>query len=326
MRANLRSLTATHAGLGLYKGLNGCDPADKQKLLEAIAKTPIGAVYKTAFERWRDALKDPVFIEATTTTPLAIGLGNSSPIENGLAIHYTYGTPYLPGSAIKGLLRRAADKYSLNEEEKAVLFGEEPNKERNTQGSAAHLVYWDGWLHPESKNPFQKDVITVHHHEYYGKRGVVWPTDFDDPNPVAFLSVRPETKFCIAINSASQGSHDWVIRAAEMLEWGLANLGLGSKTNAGYGYFGDFKRIVPERPKTQVERIAGVEKQTQVVLSQVRDASSLSKIDDYLRELEGLESPLRKSSLEAIKDHLTTIKRWDLEKNRCQKIQALLEE
>jgi hypothetical protein len=51
----------------------------------------------------------------------------------------------------------------------------------------------------------------------------------------------------------------------------------------------------------------------------------LSKIDDYLPKLEVLEPDLQRSSLEAIKTHLTTMKRWDLDKNRCKKIQQLLE-
>lgn len=332
------TLPGCHAGLALHRFLENQPeqgakfskdkPHPYAKLAQRIADWEVPKDYKQAYQRWREALQsmNVVWIEATTLTPLAVGLGNSSPIENGLAIHHTYGTPYLPGSAIKGLLRRAADKYNLSEEQKGVLFGEGPDPKRKSQGSAAHLVYWDGWLDPKSDKPYQQDVITVHHPDYYKFQGKDWPTDFDDPNPVTFLSVKPGVKFCLALSSASETADPWLNRAAEMLEWGLANLGLGGKTNAGYGYFGDFKRIVPERAKTQLERIAEVDKETQAVLSQTRDASSLSKIDDYLPKLERLESLVRKSSLEAIKSHLTTMKRWDLEKSRCQKIQALLEE
>lgn len=338
MRNRLPHDPPTHAGLALQRYLKLDDKHQEERkkqearnqavrrLLEQISKNHIPQVYKELFNRWKASLSEALFIEATTITPLAIGLGNPSPLENGLAIHHTYGTPYLPGSALKGLVRRAADRFGLSPEEKAVLLGQAPDPKGQHPGSAAYLVYWDGWLGPQNNSPFQKDVITVHHQNYYTSGGADWPTDFDDPNPVAFLSVKPGTKFCIALSSTSQGGHDWLVVAAELLEWGLEHLGLGGKTNAGYGYFGQFKRIVPEKPKTQAELSDEVSRQTQEVLSQVKDASSLSKIDDYLPKLEELEPTARRSSLEAIKSHLIAMKRWDLEKSRCQRIQRLLEE
>ncbi|GEM88338.1 type III-B CRISPR module RAMP protein Cmr6 [Meiothermus granaticius] len=329
MRASRLNLPPPpHAGLALQRYLKQHDDenASARELLTHIANCQVSSVYRTAFERWKATLKGAIWLEATTRTPLAIGLGNASPIENGLALHHTYGTPYLPGSALKGLLRRVAGRYGLTEREKAVLLGEVPDPKREIQGNAAYLVYWDGWLDPASSVPFQPDVITVHHQNYYGSKGEVWPTDFDDPNPVAFLSVKPGVKFCIPISCPAEGAEDWPYKAAEMLGWGLENLGLGSKTNAGYGYFSDFKIIVPERPKSLKEHVAEAEKQTREVLDQAKDAPSLSKIDDYLPKLEGLEPAVRRSSLEAIKAHLEAMKRWDITKSRCQKIQTLLEE
>jgi len=326
MRNSLRSLKpAAHAGLALYKGLKGFEPEDKQELLEAIAKTPISPAYEAAFKRWKDALPNAVMVEATTKTPLAIGLGNSSPIENGLSIHHTYGTPYLPGSAIKGLLTRAADKHGLTKEEKKVLFGE--------QDEATHIVYWDGWLDPnryrgpdpEIESPFQKDVITVHHQKYYGGRGEVWPTDFDDPNPVAFLSVKPGTKFVLALSSASEGSDPWLKVAADLLTYALANLGLGGKTNAGYGYFGSFKVTFPEKPKTPEQQGLVLLEQRRPDIEQIQKAQDLSKADGLIDKVATLEPIVRQPVLEALKAQLQKIKQWDMGKARCRKIQALLE-
>ncbi|WP_299429851.1 type III-B CRISPR module RAMP protein Cmr6 [uncultured Meiothermus sp.] len=322
MRTNLRALLATHAGLGLYKGLSGFDPADKQKLLEAIAKTPIGSAYQTAFDRWREVLKGAVFIEATTTTPLAIGLGNSSPIENGLAIHHTYGTPYLPGSAIKGLLRRAAGKYGLNEEQQAVMFGEEPNKERRTQGSAGHLVYWDGWLSPDCKIPFQKDVITVHHPNYYSTGDKDWPTDFDDPNPVAFLSVKPGTKFVLAISSASENAAPWLYRAGEMLEFALTHLGLGGKTNAGYGYF---EVKLPPKPKSETEQGQELLASYRKRIEGIKPGNERGELNFFLRELGDKLPAVRKPVLEAIKKQLVDWKSWKPTNPQHAEIDRLLE-
>lgn len=51
------------------------------------------------------------------TAPLATGLGNEHPVENGFSFLSPYGLPYIAGSGIKGSLRHAA--------ELMALFGEE---------------------------------------------------------------------------------------------------------------------------------------------------------------------------------------------------------
>lgn len=47
--------------------------------------------------------------EGSSVTPLAIGLGNPHPLQNGFSFLDPYGLPFLPGSAVKGVLRRAAE-------------------------------------------------------------------------------------------------------------------------------------------------------------------------------------------------------------------------
>lgn len=315
-----------HAGLALYKYLEQHD-ASKQAaraLLDSIATRPIAGIYKGAFERWKAALSGAVFLEATTRTPLAIGLGNSSPVENGLSIHHTYGTPYLPGSALKGLVRRAADRFSLSPQEKAVLLGEGPDPKSKTPGCAAHLVFWDGWLDPQSTQPYQLDVITVHHPEYYGNRGAVWPTDFDDPNPVSFLSVKPGTKFCVALSSSSENVTDWLYTAAEILRWGLEHLGLGGKTNAGYGYF---EVKLPPKPKSQAELGEELYQGYKTRIERIKSNNERGELNFFLQELRDKPAPLRKPTLEAIRKHLRDWKMWNPGKNpQHAEIEQLLEE
>lgn len=315
-----------HAGLALYRYLEQHD-ASKQAaraLLDSIATRPIAEVYKSTFERWKAALNGAVFLEATTRTPLAIGLGNASPIENGLSIHHTYGTPYLPGSALKGLVRRAADRFGLSPQEKAVLLGEGPDPKGKTPGCAAHLVFWDGWLDPQSTRPYQLDVITVHHPEYYGKRGAVWPTDFDDPNPVSFLSVKPGTKFCVALSSSSENATDWLYTAAEILRWGLEHLGLGGKTNAGYGYF---EVKLPPKPKSQAELGEELYQGYKARIEKIKPNNERNELNFFLQELRDKPAPLRKPTLEAIRKHLQEWKVWNPGKNlQHAEIEQLLEE
>ncbi|PZP50172.1 MAG: hypothetical protein DI596_15265, partial [Azospira oryzae] len=49
-------------------------------------------------------------ISALATAPFTTGLGNEHPLENGFAFLWPYGLPYLPGSGVKGVVRRAAEE------------------------------------------------------------------------------------------------------------------------------------------------------------------------------------------------------------------------
>lgn len=215
------------------------------------------------------------------------------------------------------MLTRAADAHGLSIEAKAILFG--------TPDNAAHLVYWDAMLEPGSTQPFQQDVITVHHPKYYGSSGKDgFPTDFDDPNPVAFLNVRPNTKFCVAISSNSEGAGEWLRLAAELLKYALEKMGLGGKTNAGYGYFEEIK--LPEKVKSGTDKGLELLEQKRAVILQIKAAQDLSKVDRLIAELEAMRPEIRRAALELLQKQLNNIKQWNLEKPRCQKILAMLEE
>lgn len=205
--------------------------------LKAAARIALPDAYAPAFARWQEALKGAARLEATTAGPLAVGLGNPSPYEVGLTLHHTYGVPTLPGSALKGLALRAAWRNGVPPEAVRVLFGD--------TDEAGFVTFWDGWLLPGQTGPLQLDTVTVHHPDYY-KDGGKWPTDFDDPNPVAFLSVRPGLRFELRLS----GPPEHAAYAARLLAWGLTHLGLGGKTNAGYGGF------TVEREKTAAEQKA----------------------------------------------------------------------
>lgn len=79
--------------------------------------------------------------------------------------------------------------------------------------------------------PFALDVLTVHQKDYYDEQGKVLPSDYDDPNPVPFLTVRPGSQFLLTIS----GPSDWTELAGQLLTDALHNWGIGGKTAAGYG-------------------------------------------------------------------------------------------
>jgi len=79
--------------------------------------------------------------------------------------------------------------------------------------------------------PFAVDVITVHQKVYYDSSGASWPNDYDSPNPVAFLTVRPGVEMLFALS----GPRDWTELAERLLRDALERWGVGGKTSSGYG-------------------------------------------------------------------------------------------
>ncbi|HLJ54446.1 MAG TPA: type III-B CRISPR module RAMP protein Cmr6 [Chthonomonadaceae bacterium] len=266
----LQPKSDSHAGLLRDRRLIDHKETPKEQLLNALMNIRPSAVYCRAFARWRATAETRgcLTLTAETAGSLAVGLGNASPLENGLSIHHTYGMPALPGSSIKGVLRRAAERGGIKSSspEFGALFGVPPPRAaraaadgdpepvsageseavRGTParkgGSAGAAIFWDAWFDPHSFDrdpkvgPFHRDVITVHHQKYYGSRGAGenWPTDFDNPVPVPFLVVPPGAKFLFAVECPAP---EWRALVWEMLVYALTEFGLGGKTNAGYGRF-----------------------------------------------------------------------------------------
>ena len=143
-------------------------------------------------------------------------------------------------------------------------------------GAKAGLVtFHDALYVPGSRadnKPFAADVLTVHQKGYYDSSGQSLPNDYDSPNPVAFLTARPECRFLLALS----GPGEWTELAAQLLADALKNWGVGGKTAAGYGIgtVGEWKAPEPRRSKAE-QLLADLEK---------RDKDTLSRdIENWLR-------------------------------------------
>jgi CRISPR-associated protein Cmr6 len=296
----------------------------KKELLSSISVIkPITKLYQSAYQNWHETLKHQypqlILIKAVLKTPLAIGLGNTTPLENGFTLHHTYGTPMLPGTALKGLLRRVARAHNLSADTQSILFGSEE--------SASHLTYWDAWLEPsKDAQPFQQDVVTVHHQNYYTSKGKgnetvkhVFPTDFDDPNPVSFLTVKKGTIFCIALTSTTPKADPWLWVAAQLAKHALEYTGIGGKTNAGYGFF---DVVLPDKPKTDDE--IGIEKleEYKTRIAGINGRSLANEVRWFLQMLEPLTPIARQPLLRAL---LERVKRFETKGSSVKAIQAQME-
>jgi CRISPR-associated protein Cmr6 len=107
------------------------------------------------------------------TSPFATGLGNEHPLENGFSFLTPYGLPYLPGSSVKGVIRRAAEELERGEwgdakgwTEKAIqsLFGpgeEDFEHDRDTPPRQGALRFWDV-LPKTPKDTLAVEIMTPH--------------------------------------------------------------------------------------------------------------------------------------------------------------------
>ncbi|MEO5378080.1 MAG: type III-B CRISPR module RAMP protein Cmr6 [Magnetococcus sp. DMHC-6] len=106
-----------------------------------------------------------------------------------------------------------------------------PEESGATQGC---VIFHDALYIPglvKNNTPFAQDVLTVHQFQYYKNEGKSLPNDYDDPNPVGFISVRPGTQFLIALS----GPPVWTKFAMDHLKEALQEWGVGGKSAAGYG-------------------------------------------------------------------------------------------
>jgi CRISPR-associated protein Cmr6 len=225
------------------------------QLQGVLVASPAPEAYRVAFERWRKLAEANgcLMIAMELTAPLAIGLGNESGAEIGITTNRTYGMPVIPGSAVKGLCHRTARlEEPLPDIAMQTLFG--------APEVAAACIWHDAWYMPSSVGgrPFQADTITVHHPLYYQSHGAdEWPTDFDDPTPVAFVSVRPGARFLFSVKVRAEAdvASGWQALARDYLVWCLGRTGIGGKTNAGYGRFRALE--APSGTKTDTEEWPG---------------------------------------------------------------------
>lgn len=156
-----------------------------------------------------------------------------------------------------------------------ALFGAPDAREDATMrehgfetGATAGLVtFHDALYVPGSSTddrPFAADVLTVHQKGYYDSSGQSAPNDYDSPNPVAFLTVRPKCRLLLALS----GPSEWTELAAQLLADALKNWGVGGKTTAGYGIgtVGEWKALEPRRSKAE-QAIIDLEKYGKDALS-----------------------------------------------------------
>jgi len=256
--------TSTHIGLWLDRYLKiqndqnhktDDDPGigEKANHIKSVENTPVPNGYLQAFERWRESFAadhhTALITPIKASGRIALGLGTKGVLENGIHLDHTWGVPVIPGSALKGLA--AATAHQLTSDDRwrkgtaqhaargtwhAALFGQ-GGAVRDGEDATDHIgrvKFHDAWWDPTGAQtvPIALDTMTVHHPKYY--QGEAAPLDTDSPNPVPFATLHGT--FLLALELTDPGDDPgWLDRAYDLLKLGLVELGIGAKTNAGYG-------------------------------------------------------------------------------------------
>jgi CRISPR-associated protein Cmr6 len=173
------------------------------------------------------------------TWHVAVGMGVDHPLENGLVWHPTLGTPYIPGSSVKGMVRAWCEQWEGWDVEKIEkVFGKATENE--TDAASGEYIFFDAL--PVAEVHLTSDVMTPHMGKWYEKGGDAKhddenkPGDWHSPVPVFFLVVKEiKPLFAIAPRPGTDGKYlDTLMKA---LKNALQSIGIGAKTAAGYGRF-----------------------------------------------------------------------------------------
>lgn len=262
--------TASHFGHGyerlapLPKDNGKPDVERRDGWLDRCEGIRISDDYKSFYTVWERSFQAGTAQtrKVKTVSRLLVGHGNPSGADVGLTVHHTWSVPMIPGSALKGLLAHHVDavyggSYPTHDERRkwrgpiwknrqvapgdgagvyfAMMLGAPAVTGDPTTALRGVVEIHDALYVPGSVAldcPFVRDVLTVHQKPYYdeaGKNG--GPTDWDDPNPVGFMTVTPGVGLLLAVT----GPDDWTELTMRLLYEALAARGVGGKTSAGYG-------------------------------------------------------------------------------------------
>ncbi|MBF0232300.1 MAG: type III-B CRISPR module RAMP protein Cmr6 [Desulfamplus sp.] len=229
------------------------EPVAKQgvidQLLAGYTQTTL-TLYAHAFKEWCRYLRDDpdiIFFTLQTSSPMGIGLGEQNVHEFGITLQLPWATPFIPCTAIKGMIssfahnnggenwhkgalaHRDNDLSPISGASALTLFGGINAQDEAFAGTVDFLNAW--WV-PNNKNPFIEDIINLHNRSYY-MNSEKWPDGTDNPLPNSFVTIQPEESFLFAL----KGSDTLTDTAKELLKHAAEKQGFGAKTAVGYGHF-----------------------------------------------------------------------------------------
>ncbi len=234
-----------------------------KETLKRLPNDKFSGLVEAEFNRWLEMTTGADQFPLVNITRMVVGLGSKGALEFGITLHHLTGLPFIPGSALKGLTRSYA-LLSLAEQEGVANAAEELKqfdaklvqgrhdeepaalyyrKAFGSQKEAGVCQFFDGVLMALNKESaiFELDVMTPHFVKYYSEKGKTAPHDADSPNPIPFVTVGAEHEWAFAIGlrhgNSDESAQKTRLQAKKWLRRALMEMGIGSKTSNGYGFF-----------------------------------------------------------------------------------------
>jgi len=228
------------------------------------------------------------------------GMGIPHPIENGFLWHPTLGVPYLPGAAVKGIIRAWLESWGKDDDSQKqkkqllTLFGSEDKDPVNQQAEnqTGSLIFFDAL--PTSQVTLGIDVMTPHMGDWYVQGNTIKrlnesskiPADWHDPVPVQYLVVKEaDFLFTIAPRRKKSTTEAELELAMNALENALSWLGAGTKTAVGYGFM--------EENNSKTENLYKKIKEAERKLARTSMTENQCAIDDFRKHCETRAEQLR---------------------------------
>ncbi len=193
---------------------------------------------------------------------MAIGLGNSHPLENGMLWHPTLGVPYFQGGTVKGMAKALMEKWgadpqlikrwfgsvNLKDDKLAELYyqhfeqslDDECRKQFAEQSTGA-FIFLDAI--PVKAVTLKKSMMTPHYGKWYEKgdenptQADTQPSDWHSPVPIDFLAVESASmQFGVLPRKGADIKEGEIEQISNVITLALEHLGIGAKTATGYGH------------------------------------------------------------------------------------------
>ncbi len=228
---------------------------NKKKWVEDAGKQKIGEVegIESLVLRMLNLVTDAAgdFKVYRNDSSFVTGLGRAHPVENGFTWHPTLGTPYLPGSSLKGMVRAWAEQWvGIDEEQTLRIFGSRTKDDKpgiKDDKQVGSVIFLDAL--PLGPVKLATEIMTPHYAPYYqgatnqseGNGNVlkVVPGDWYSPTPIYYLAVKENQQFLFALlpRPGVKGAEADLVSAMTWLKDALEWSGVGAKTAVGYGRF-----------------------------------------------------------------------------------------
>lgn len=268
---------------------------------------------------------------------MAIGLGNSHPLENGLLWHPTLGVPYFQGSTVKGMAKALMEKWGAEPQiikkwfgsvnaitsptaDFEKIFGKSLTdafpSQLNTQQSdeqdqaTGAFIFLDAI--PIKPVMLKQSIMTPHYSNWYQEGDTdptnkdVQPGDWHSPTPIKFLAVEKAImQFGVIPRLGAKVNDDELEQINNVIAMALEHLGIGSKTATGYGKMAKDKKADNELKESYEQIQIKVQKELELQ----NKLSNASEIESNL--VEQIAQNNWETSNDAIKHSFTqAIPKW----------------